>query len=197
MKHQRTYKALMGTALVLALGLVLLFPTGCSKLLPTEPDALTKVDDYGILPPFFKPDATDLLCDVSASKFIDSEGGVVLVKNKCMAFEFVVPADALRSKTKITIQANFFESIQDGDVVNGLVTDFGPDGLVFLKPASLVLKGDLLQASEGEVLTLYWYNPESDLWEVEQEVNISNSQAEFSVYHFSRYAIKGGGPKSS
>jgi hypothetical protein len=188
MKNQRTFKALMGTALVLALGLVLLFPTGCSRLLPTQPNALVE-DNVGDLPPFFKPDATDLLCEVSASKMIDSEGGVVLVKNRCMAFEFVVPADALKSKTKITVQANFFESIQDGDLVNGLVTDFGPDGLVFLKPASLILHGDLLQASEGEVLTLYWYNPDSGLWDVEQEVSISNSHAEFSVYHFSRYAI--------
>jgi len=196
MKNQRTYKALMGTALVLALGVLLLFPTGCSRLLPTQPDAVVE-DNVGVLPPFFKPGDTDLLCQVDASKMIDSEGGVVLVKNRCMAFELVVPADALKSKVKITVQANFFECIEDGDVVNGLVTDFGPDGLVFLKPASLILNGDLLQAAEGEVLTLYWYNPESGLWEVEQEVTISNSQAEFSVYHFSRYAIKGGGPKTN
>jgi len=189
MKNQRTYKALMGTALVLALGIILLFPTGCSRLLPTQPDAVVE-DNVGVLPPFFKPGTTDLLCQVDASKTIDDEGGVVLVKNRCMAFEFVVPAGALESKVKISVQANFFESIEDGDVVNGLVTNFGPDGLVFLKPASLVLHGDLLQAAEGEALTLYWYNPESGLWEVEQEVKVSNSYAEFSVYHFSRYAIK-------
>jgi hypothetical protein len=189
MKNQRTYKALMGTALVLALGALLLFPTGCSRLLPTQPDAVVE-DNVGVLPPFFKPGATDLLCEVEASKYFGVDGGVMEVKNKCMAFEFIVPAGALESKVKITVQANFYESIQAGDAVNGLVTDFGPNGLVFLKPASLILDGDLLKAAEGETLTLYWYNPESGLWEVEQEVKISNSKAEFSVYHFSRYAIK-------
>jgi hypothetical protein len=189
MKNQRTYKTLMGTALVLALGIILLFPTGCSRLLPTQPDAVVE-DNVGVLPPFFKPSATDLLCEVYASKQVDSEGGVVLVKNRCMAFEFVIPAGALDGKVKITVLASFFESIEASNSVKGLVTDFGPDGLVFLKPASLKLHGELLEAAEGETLTLYWYNPESGLWEVEQEVTISNSQAEFSVYHFSRYAIK-------
>jgi hypothetical protein len=47
-----------------------------------------------------------------------------------------------------------------------------------------------LHASKGETLTLYWYNPESGLWEVEQEVNICNLHAEFSIYHFWRCAIK-------
>jgi hypothetical protein len=190
MKGKGLTKLLIGSASVLALAAILFFPTGCSNLLPTEPDALSKVEDHGVLPPFFKPSATDLLCEVYASKQVDSEGGVVLVKNRCMAFEFVIPAGALDGKVKITVLASFFESIEASNSVKGLVTDFGPDGLVFLKPASLILHGDLLEAAEGEVLTLYWYNPESGLWEVEQEVTISNSQAEFSVYHFSRYAIK-------
>jgi hypothetical protein len=190
MKNQRTHKALMGTALVLALGILLLFPTGCSRLLPTQPDSIAKSDDYGVLPPSFKPGSTDLLCEASASKRIDSEGGSVVVKNNCLDFEFIVPADALESNVKISVLTSIFESVETSNTVKGLLVDFGPDGLVFLKPASLILHGDVLEAVEGEILTLYWYNPDSGLWEVEQEAKVSNSHAEFSVSHFSRYAIK-------
>jgi hypothetical protein len=190
MKGKGLIKLLIGTASVLALATIMFFPTGCSNLLPTEPDALSKVDDYGILPPFFKPGSTDLLCEASASRMIYPEGGVVLVKNNCMNFEFIIPEDALVRKVKITVQANYFECVEAGAVVKGLVADFGPDGLVFLKPASLILHGDVLEAAEGDLLTLYWYNPDSDQWEIEQEAKVINSHAAFSINHFSRYAIK-------
>jgi hypothetical protein len=190
MKGKGLIKLLIGSASVLALAAILLLPTGCSRLLPTEPDALTKVDEYGVLPPFFKNSSTDLLCEASASRMIYPEGGVVLVKNNCMNFEFIIPPDALENKVKIVISASYFECVEAGAVVKGLVGDFGPDGLVFLKPASLILHGDVLEAAEGDMLTLYWYNPDSSQWQVEQEAKVSNSHAEFSINHFSRYAIK-------
>jgi hypothetical protein len=192
MKNQKTYKALTGTALVLVLGIVLLFPTGCSRLLPTEPDALSKLDDSGVPPPFFKPGATDVACEVSASKWFDAGGGEMAVQNQCMAFEFKVPASALKSKVKVVANAGLYDIADGGAGDNQLVVDFGPDGLVFLKPASLILDGDLLKAAEGEILTLYWYNPDTGQWEIEQQVTINSAHATFDINHFSRYAIKGG-----
>jgi hypothetical protein len=150
------------------------------------------MDDFGVPPPFFKPGATDVACEVSASKWFDAGGGELVVQNNCMVFEFKVLPGALNNKVKVSVNAGLYDIADGGDLDNGLVADFGPDGLVFMKPASMILDGDLLKAAEGEILTLYWYNPDAGEWEIEQEAKITNTHASFDINHFSRYAIKGG-----
>jgi hypothetical protein len=43
---------------------------------------------------------------------------------------------------------------------------------------------------EGAVLNLFWFNPDTGAWEVEQRSEADkNGVVEFEINHFSKYAI--------
>jgi hypothetical protein len=106
-----------------------------------------------------------------------------------MDVSFYVPKRALSERVRISMTATLFYYYSERSVLNGVLLDFRPDGLVFSKPSILQLEADLLEAADGDVLILYWYNPDKDLWEVEQKVKVDDGEVEFKIYHFSRYAI--------
>ena len=67
------------------------------------------------------------------------------------------------------------------------VYDFGPDGLVFAEDCTLLLDTRL---PEGTVLNLYWFNPDTGEWEVEQRGEADQKGiVKFQIHHFSKYAI--------
>lgn len=105
--------------------------------------------------------------------------------------EFKVPKDALSGRVIISMSVRLFNYFRDEKLEKGFFVDFGPDALVFAKPAKLKMEIRELEANDGEILRLYWHNPSTGLWKVEQEVEVTGKKkkATFDIHHFSRYAI--------
>jgi hypothetical protein len=89
-------------------------------------------------------------------------------------------------------------SLDDEDFVGNMDVVFGPHGTVFNKPAILNVYANGLDFSgvNVEELNIYYYEPETGLWEPMQaefigadaqrgEMKIINAQ----IPHFSRYAV--------
>jgi hypothetical protein len=198
MKQKRFPQALIGIAVLLVLAAMLLFGMSCSKLLPTAPqeDQVQgyRAEDLWPAPPANLVSAyRDRDGSAKSAEFIGPAGGVVHFGNDFLELDLVVPPGALIERTLILGKAFLFAFRDRGDrsIKQGLRLDFKPDGLVFLVPARLQLKAKLLHAEEGDILILYWQNPNTHLWEVQQEVEVEdvNMEIEFDIYHFSRYAI--------
>lgn len=70
----------------------------------------------------------------------------------------------------------------------GTVTlfDFSPDGLRFKKPATLTVT---VNAPNGTVLSLYWFNPKKGKWELEMQAAVLGNKIHFEINHFSKYGI--------
>jgi hypothetical protein len=190
-KEKRLLKAFWRAALVLVLEAVMLFPMGCSKMLPTAPEEPVegyRGEDLWPAPP---ANLGPLLqtCSQSVAGWFSSAGGELDIEGRCMNVSFYVPRRALSERVRISMTATLFYYYTDRTVLNGLLLDFRPDGLVFSRPAILQLEANVLEAADGDVLTLYWYNPDTGLWEVEQRVKVDGEEVEFKIYHFSRYAI--------
>ena len=64
--------------------------------------------------------------------------------------------------------------------------EFGPHGLEFNKATTLRLP---LPYANGTWVTLRWFNPDSDQWEVQERKQVRSGKVEFSIYHFSKYGI--------
>lgn len=64
--------------------------------------------------------------------------------------------------------------------------EFGPHGLVFNTPSTLGLS---LPYADGTVVSLRWFNPQTNEWEWQASKSVRNGKVEFSVYHFSKYGI--------
>ncbi len=75
-------------------------------------------------------------------------------------------------------------------MLNGL--EFGPHGLVFNSPVEVQLsykKADL-QGIDEETLKIFYYNEETELWElIGDEVDLKKKTVTGFLDHFSRYAI--------
>ena len=191
MKEKRLLKALLGTALMLVLGAVMLFPMGCSKMLPTAPEDPVegyRGEDLWPAPPANLAPSLQT-CSQTVFGWFGPSGGELDIEGRCMNVSFYVPKRALSERVKISMTATLFYYLSDRSVLNGLLLDFRPDGLVFSKPAILQLEAAVLEAADRDELTLYWYNPDTGLWEVEQKVRLDGEEVEFKIYHFSRYAI--------
>lgn len=82
--------------------------------------------------------------------------------------------------------------------VSGMIYeyDFGPDGQQFGVPCTLFLEH---MGREGTLLTLWWFNPQSNEWEPQRTEALENGRVSFrAVNHFSKYGItvRGGGGAS-
>ncbi len=187
----------MGLATVLALIGILFFPSGCSKLLPTAPvTGEDQVQGYRAEDLWPKPPAQlagwQEPCSALDSMWFDKKGGKLKLEADCFKkLEFKVKKDAVSQGVLITVGVNLFNYYRDGEMQKGFMLEFAPDGLVFGKPAELKVEVRDLDKEDSGVLRLYWNNPSTGLWEVEEEVVITGNKkkAEFDIYHFSRYAI--------
>lgn len=194
MKDTRLSKVLLVVALVLALGTIMLFPTACNRMLPTAPE--DAVQGYSAEDLWPGPPA-DLvpwprLCSGETFGLCTSLGGAEYqVNTECFSLVFEVPSHAVYSNVLISMEVMQFNYMSEGELEKGLFFNFGPDGLVFSKDARVEFKAEVVGAEDGEVVRLFWLNPETGLWEVEQEVMVEDEmvELEFYVSHFSRYAI--------
>jgi hypothetical protein len=193
-KEKRFLKALVGAGVALALVAMMLFPMGCSKLLPTVPhgaeETVLVAEGPGSVPQIKTSDENQL-CSAKKSERIEPSGGLLHLQAKCFDVFFEVPSGALSQEARITAKATLTEYRDKNRFYKRLDLDFQPDGLVFSVPAKVKFKAQVLDAKGGQQLNLYWYNPSSRSWELEQEVTLKDGEleVEFKIYHFSRYAI--------
>jgi hypothetical protein len=187
----------MGLATALVLLAILLFPSGCSKLLPTVPvNGEDQVQGYPAEELWPKPPAKLAgwlePCSALDAMWFDEKGGKLKLEANCFKkLEFKVKKNALSDSVLITVGVNLFNYCRDEEMQKGFMLEFAPDGVVFNKPAELKVEVRDVDKEDSGVLRLYWYNPGTGLWEVEQEVVITGNKkkAKFDIYHFSRYAI--------
>ena len=189
-------RAYIGVATALALFALIFFSSGCSKLFPTAPDiGENQVQGYRAEDLWPSPPANLVgwpePCSAERSRKVGPKGGVLHVHAKCFDLDFKVPSGALSENVFISVKTNLFNYWRNEELQKGLHFDFGPDGLVFSKPAVIRLEAQVLEAENGEVLKFYSLNSETGLWYAEQEVvmNDATLELEFEVSHFSRYAI--------
>jgi len=110
-------------------------------------------------------------------------GGTVGLQLGSDGSSLAIPSAALTSSVLITALA-VQVTTPLGDVT---FYDFGPDGLVFKKSATLTLETNL---PNGKVLSLYWYNPAADRWVLQQTAKVDKyGNVKFTVDHFSKYGI--------
>ena len=194
MRNRRFLRVLIGAAGILALGAMMLFPMGCSKMLPTAPEdpaQAFRAEDLWPAPPaqlagWLQP------CSALDSMWFDDKGGKLKLEADCFKkLEFKVKKHALGDSVLIKVGVNLFNYYKDDELQKGFMLDFAPDGVVFDEPAELKVEVRDLDKDDSGVLRLYWYNPSTGLWEVEQEVEITGQKkkAKFDINHFSRYAI--------
>lgn len=194
MEKKRLIQALVGAAVLLALAALILFSMGCSKMLPTATEDSVQAYRAEELWPAPPAQLTGWIqpCSASDSRWFDQKGGNLKLEADCFKkLDFKVKKDALNDSVLITVGANLFNYYKDEELQKGFMLQFKPDGVVFAKPAELKVEVRALDKDDSGVLRLFWYNPTTDLWEVEQEVVITGNKkkVKFDIHHFSRYAI--------
>lgn len=114
---------------------------------------------------------------------VDGRGAVIVIDQLDESSKLVVPPRAL--KEPVTIEAKTAQFATPWGPV--WFYDFSPDGLQFLRPARLYLNTEM---PRGEPLKLFWFNPETGKWQLEQVATTDNSgKVVFLINHFSKYAI--------
>jgi len=72
--------------------------------------------------------------------------------------------------------------------------DLSPDDLVFDPPAKIVINAGSLNSLRspkhgGGVVKLFYYDPDTDEWLLQQETKIEKGKVTFSIDHFSKFGI--------
>ncbi len=113
---------------------------------------------------------------------VGDDGGLLSVELGTNTATFEIPVEALNRSTLIVMNA-----VQTptpwGEVT---VFDFGPDGLVFEKPATLSLETSRANGSE---LRLFWWNESTQRWDLQESCVVRDGRVSFSIHHFSKYGI--------
>ncbi len=104
------------------------------------------------------------------------------VSDKSGKATLVIPPGALAADTDISLAVAPAANGSAGDVY-----DFGPDGLQFLKPATLSLKGDGITLAQGQVAAIGLL--EGTAFKKLEGSTFANGVATASVMHFTKYAI--------
>jgi hypothetical protein len=118
----------------------------------------------------------------TTTEVVGELGGVVRVVVSSGETELTVPSEAVDGTVAIEMSVTQTES--RGRFYTEY--EFGPHGLEFNKATTLSLA---LPYANGTVVSLRWFNPDSDQWELQERSLVRNGKVEFSVYHFSKYGI--------
>jgi len=93
-----------------------------------------------------------------------------------------IPPGALEKDTDITLKVS---AAANGSA--GSVLDFGPDGLKFLKPATLTVKADGVTVPDGKTVSVAIF--ENGAWKPLDGSKFANGVATAEVQHFTMYSI--------
>ena len=114
---------------------------------------------------------------------VDDKGGTIdlLLGNAVSTLD--IPSGAVTAPAVVTA-VGLQVPTPWGDVT---LYDFGPNGLVFQKAATLSLNTGL---QEGQTLSLYWFDPAAGEWVLQETATVEkDGKVEFLVWHFSKYGI--------
>jgi hypothetical protein len=198
MKSKRLLQSVKGIGGIWILIALMLFSFGCSKMLPTAPgtgqdqiQADRTGDEWKTHSEGEPSDEWTELCSVEDEGWCDFRGVVWTQVVDFNLLQFRVPPQVLEDSIYITVKTSLLSRISNGKKQKRLEFEFSPDGLVFSKPANIKFHSKLLGGDKGDFLVLYWQNPLTGLWEVQQTVKVKNTvtQVNFEIYHFSHYAI--------
>jgi hypothetical protein len=118
------------------------------------------------------------------------KGGVIKIADRCTV---VIPPKALDSDTVLTLEA--FTTVETiGDNKIDMMFKFGPSPLQFSKNVFLTFPWDDYYEGAGDIVYLYYYDPEDGEWEKKDATVIDvpgNRIVTYQVDHFSRYALAG------
>lgn len=191
----RDIRKLMGvtTAFVVCLLAGVLLFAGCSDL-PTNPAAPETGGPEPILSVLGS--VVEDLQDVQlVESTLDAAGGVLQTGGDLLnTATFYVPPGALDSSVTITMRVETHLVRAVVNLLNRLLSpsgqvtefDFGPDGLVFKRACTLT---KMTGQPDGRTMTLWYFNPRTNLWERVATAPSRNGQVSFPIWHFSKYAI--------
>ena len=134
--------------------------------------------------------------DSTVSDSIDSKGGSIELKLGDYSrdkLKLLIPDGAL-DETKLISCA-----IESYDTERGryYAFNFGPDGTVFNSVAKLQLGMEIFEDYNPRDLPylgaeMFWWNSKDSCWEWEEiDYDVGDKTVEFSISHFSRYAVGG------
>ena len=171
--------SLVGGLIVLA---ALLTFNGCLNNAPMQPNLPQSADLSRLIGMGGSLESTQSVLDEAV---IDADdGGVIDIERDAYLHQFEVPAGAIDEDTKITVESYKGKV----GVKDAIIFDFGPDGLVFKEPANLKFEMAELDARALSA-KLHYFDPDLNRWVFQKSSTVEDGVAEFSIYHFSKYAI--------
>ncbi len=210
--------------LLSALAIVGLFSSvilqSCGNSLDSAEEALSQEETSFFDQPFYD-DAlakrTDIVVDETFTVFAvisTSDGGVLLLDAAEPQSE--LEFDGIESTERISvdlaealiIMPNSFSydtvfqaqvtKITTADEESPVIYDFGPDGLIFSRPAVLRINAFEDFGKKTTSVCLYWLNENTNAWEIQSEVavDLNTGLAYFEIHHFSKYGT-GSAPSSA
>ncbi len=128
-------------------------------------------------------DPPPLLVQTASSQITVDSGGELLLP----AFGKNTGLFVARNSVSRNVRMKVTGELWNASGKNIATFDFWPEGVVFDRPASLIIDGKHFTGS-GE-LTLLWYDGPGKKWVYQATGEIKNGVAEFEIHHFSKYAI--------
>jgi hypothetical protein len=152
--------------------------------LPFDPEAMAKRVDV------------DITIDTIAlyENYITvEEGGLIILGESEAADAFVVQPLSFASDTSFVLEVTKLTTA-DGEMP--ILYDCEPDGLVFSKPAVLLINAWEDFGKNTESVILYWLNEATNMWEVQDTLAVdATGRAPALISHFSKYGTaKDDGP---
>ncbi|MEW6411323.1 MAG: hypothetical protein AB1483_02490 [Candidatus Zixiibacteriota bacterium] len=210
-KLSKSRHVLLVTALALSGLFALVILQSCDNSLDYGEEALSQDATSFFDQPFYD-DAlakrTDIVIDETftvSSLISAADGGVVLLDvvdavsslefdgvestervSADLAEAFIIMPLSFAYDTVFQIQVT---KIVTADEETPVIYDFGPDGLVFSRPAVLRINAFENFGKNTLSVCLYWLNEASNAWELEEEVPVdpNTGLAYFEIDHFSKY----------
>ena len=176
-KTLRKLTLLSGLALLATVFII----SGCSDNSPLRP-VQPQIVPSSLIAIDSSPISVTLTSD---SSLISKDlGGAIEIARDSYVHVFEVQAGALAVDTEITVKSSK-ETIYGKSMI---VFEFGPDGLVFSKAASLQFQMAELNARavSGK---LYYYDPRLKSWVYQGSSAVNSGVVSFGISHFSKYAI--------
>ncbi len=134
--------------------------------------------------PFAQPADMESDCVETEGMISALEGGVMPIVRGEFEHRFSVPAQGLKEDVLITIDS--YLTVCEGR--DAIVFEFGPDGLVFDRAATLDFNMAELNP-EAETARLFYFYPQYQAWVLQGMRPVRNGRVAFDIHHFSKYAI--------
>ncbi len=163
---------------------------GCSQN-PLQPDLLADGPVLSQASKFVEQDKTQK-CYESSGLITVADGGEIQLgwggpKNRIQFEPGAINEDVVIDITTCTAKST------SHDIVTVFEFDFGPDGLFFSPSAKIIVNAASLNALRAPkhkgVVKLYYHDPETGEWLLQQEAKIFKGKVTFEISHFSKFGI--------